>query len=284
MVAQRQQLMAREFTFSPSTLEEAQKYAGIIANSGMCPENFRGRPNDVLIVLQLGAELGLKPMQALRSLGAINGMPFAYGDGQLALVKRHKDFENMKEWFEGDIKSGTLTAFCTMYRKNSEPVTQHFSMDDAKLAGLWAKKGVWQLYPARMLQHRARGFAARDAFPDALFGLMSEEEAYSVAESNTVVEVVQPIGKGMAGLKEALNIAPEPEIIEVEIEATPEETTVSEPTKLDELKELITRLKVTKGAVTVTLKKNGVSTMEELSSEMIDKWIDHLKSKEQKND
>lgn len=276
-----QRNLPQKFNFTANTLEEAQKYATIIANSGICPESFRGRPNDVLIVLQLGSELGLKPMQSLRSLGSINGIPFAYGDGLLALVKRHSEFEDMKEWFEGELEKNTLTACCTMKRVNMEPVTQRFSMEDARRAGLWGKTGVWTKYPRRMLQHRARGYAARDAFPDALYGLRSEEEAISIAESAKIVEMPKPNGKGVKGLEESLGIAQdEPTIIDAEVMAEAEATPA--PSKLDELKALIADRKVTKGAVTVTLKKFGVTAIDELSEEAIDKWSTHLKNKESK--
>ena len=196
----------------------------IFANSGLCPEAYRGRPNDVLIVWQMGQELGLGKMQSLRTLGCINGIPFAYGDGKLALVRRHPEFEDMKEWFEGDIKSGTLTAFCMIKRKGQEALTRQFSMEDAIIAGLWGKKSKngaptpWTLYPRRMLQHRARGFAENDAFPDALFGLKSHEETQSVVDSRTVVyESKTPQGKGMAGLEQSLGIAKNEEVAEAEL-------------------------------------------------------------------
>jgi hypothetical protein len=277
MVAQRQELAVREFNFTPTTLEEAKQYATIFASSGLCPESYRGRPNDILVVWQMGSELGLDKMQALRTLGCINGMPFAYGDGLLALVKSHRDFNDMKEWFEGDIKDNTLTAYCMIMRKDKEAVTQKFSIEDAKTAGLWQKKGVWQQYPTRMLQHRARGFAARDAFPDALFGIKSQEEVQSIVDAQTIVEIPRPTQKGTKGLEEALGISqPEPHIIDAEVILEPVHS------KLDELKELISSRKVTKGSTTVTLKKFGVVTLEELTDEMIDKWSNHLKTRESK--
>ncbi len=304
MATQRKELTtastAKSFSFTPTTLEEAKQYATIIASSGICPEGFRGRPNDVLIVLQLGSELGLKPMQALRSLGSINGMPFAYGDGLLALVKRHSQFQDMKEWFEGDLNLNTLTACCTMIRRGQEPITQRFNIEDAIRAGLWGKAGVWSKYPRRMLQHRARGYAARDAFPDALYGLMSEEEADSVAQSKLVVTDVKPVkNKGIQGLEETLGIKPESEqIIEgevIEIENEDEAETEAESTpinddihpssetnqKLEELKELIAIRNVSKAATTITLKKFGVASIDLLTDEMIDKWSNHLKTMEQ---
>src|ERR1700676_1181687 len=87
-------------------------------------------------------------------------------------------------------------------------------MEDAKVAGLWGKRGTWTLYPKRMLQHRARGFAAKDAFPDALYGLMSEGEAVNVAEDSKVIHMPVVQNKGMKGLEESLGIT---DVIEGEI-------------------------------------------------------------------
>lgn len=285
------QLVTQEFNFTPTTLEEAQKYATIFANSGLCPENYKGRPNDILIVWQMGAELGLKKMQALRSLGCINGMPFAYGDGLLALVKNHPEFIDMKEWFEGELENKTLTAYCTITREGKEPVTQKFSIQDAITANLWGKKGPWTQYPRRMLQHRARGFACKDAFPDAIFGIMSEEEAYSVVESKQAANTPTPKGKGMQGLEQSLGIVSEPTVIEAEeasfevissneepeiVYSTPEET------PLEELKRLIRETNTSGKALNGWLKKAKVSRLEDLSIDHINQGIQFLKTKEKK--
>ena len=292
MATHRKELVSSEtFNFTPTTLEEAQKYATIFANSGICPEAYRGRPNDILIVWQMGEELGLKKMQALRTLGCINGMPFAYGDGLLALVKRHPDFENIKEWTEGDLNKGTLTAYCTITRKGQEPVTQSFSMEDARRAGLWGKKGPWTFYPKRMLQHRARGFTAKDAFPDAIFGLMSEEEAKSVVESKQT-DPQKIKGKGISGLEETLGVA-ENEIIEGEVILENEERKpmldVSDEniphqalSLLDELIALIRKHQIHGTSIKNYLKRCKVKKLKELSEEQIVKWINHLKNKESK--
>ena len=97
------------------------------------------------------------------------------GDSLLALVKGHKAFAGAREWMEGD------TAFCEIKRTlndgNTETTVVSFSQEDAVKAKLWGKQGPWQQYPKRMLQLRARGFAIRDAFPDAVKGLITAEEA-----------------------------------------------------------------------------------------------------------
>lgn len=275
MAAQRQELAIRAFDFNaPTSLSEAQEYATIFASSGLCPERFRGKPNDVLIVIQTGKEMGLSATQSLRCLYVVNGMPAVYGDGLLALVRTHKLCEDIKEWFEGEMSKGTLTAFCTVKRKGCTPSTASFSIEDAKRAGLWQTKDNWKKYPQRMLMWRARGYAGKDAVPEAFFNLLTEDELDNL---NNVVEIKQVHNKGMRGLEESLGIDQDETVIEGQVISPPPE---SEPSKLDELKELISRMKVTKGSITVTLKKCGVETIEELSDEQIDVWSNHLKSKE----
>ena len=90
----------------------------------------------------------------------------------------HPACEDIEERIEGE---GDLrTAICIAKRRGKTPSVQRFSVADAKRAGLWNKAGPWQSYPDRMLQMRARGFSLRDAFPDALKGLMLAEEAQDI--------------------------------------------------------------------------------------------------------
>ena len=62
-------------------------------------------------------------------------------------------------------------------------------------AGLWAKSGPWTQYPKRMMQMRARGFALRDKFADALGGLITVEEAQDYQVVDMPEKDVTPITK-----------------------------------------------------------------------------------------
>ena len=96
-----------------------------------------------------------------------------------------------------------------------------FSVADAKKAHLWGRRGPWENYPERMLQMRARGFALRDSFPDALKGVITVEEAQDFPE---VME--NPLDKAFGGEKvkiEAENCA-EMREKDVLIQEVPEET------------------------------------------------------------
>jgi len=164
------------FIVSPQNLTEAMNFAKMISDSSLCPPGFKGKSGDVIIAMQMGAELGLSPLQALQNISVINGRACVWGDAQLAIVQSSSNYVDHREWFEGTVKEGNLTAFCAVTRRGQEEYVKTFSQEDAEKAGLWKKAGVWQNYPSRMLQMRARSFALRDKFADALRGIESAEE------------------------------------------------------------------------------------------------------------
>ena len=162
--------------FAPATLTEAVQFSEMLASSSMVPRAYQGKPQDVLVCVQWGYEMGLAPMQALQNIAVINGKPSVYGDAAMALVQASPVCEDVEEYFEGEGTPNPV-AVCVAKRKGRKPVTTKFSVEDAKRAGLWGKQGPWSAYPKRMMQMRARGFALRDAFPDVLKGMITAEEA-----------------------------------------------------------------------------------------------------------
>jgi hypothetical protein len=162
--------------FAPATLTEAVQFSQMLAESSMVPKQYQGKPQDILVCVQWGYEMGLAPMQALQNIAVINGKPSVYGDAAMALVQASPVCEGVEERVDGEGTPNPV-AVCIAHRKGRKPVTATFSVEDAKRAGLWGKQGPWQAYPKRMLQMRARGFALRDAFPDVLKGLITAEEA-----------------------------------------------------------------------------------------------------------
>ena len=159
-----------------ATFDDAFRFAKMVASSEFAPKDFKGKAESCLLAIQHGSEVGLSPMQSLQSIAVINGRPTIWGDAALALVQSSPACEFVREYLEGE--GDTLTAVCEAKRKGyPAPSVSRFSVADAKKAGLWGKSGPWQQYPSRMLALRARGFALRNAFADALRGLITAEEA-----------------------------------------------------------------------------------------------------------
>jgi hypothetical protein len=173
----------------PSNINEAMQLAEILSKSTLVPKQFVGNPSDTFVAMQWGFEIGLSPMQALQNIAVINGRPSLWGDAMLALVQSHPEYDGHKEYVKDDV------AYCEVKRKGCDLHVSTFSKEQAILAGLWGgitksgKATAWKSYPERMLQMRARGFALRDQFADALKGLISTEEARDYpTKNNKVVE------------------------------------------------------------------------------------------------
>lgn len=164
------------YVIAPTNMAEAMEYSKMIASSCFCPTNMRNKPGDVLVAVQMGAEIGLSPIQALQNIAVINARPVIWGDATVAVVQGHPCYVRHDEWTEGTLEKGDMVAFCSITRKNADAHVRSFSVDDAKRAKLWGKPGPWVQYPARMLQMRARAFAFRDKFSDALKGIQFREE------------------------------------------------------------------------------------------------------------
>jgi hypothetical protein len=168
-------LTLHKTSLEPTTIQEAMRFSEILASSTMVPRDFQGKPGNVLVAIQWGREVGLGPLQALQNIAVINGRPSIWGDAALALVRGHPDCASVQEGAEGE--GDARQGWCEVTRRGEQPQRRTFSIADAKRAGLWGKSGPWTQYPDRMLQLRARGFAIRDVFPDALRGVMTREEA-----------------------------------------------------------------------------------------------------------
>jgi hypothetical protein len=184
----------RRPAWAPTTLREAMDYAEMVAGTDMIPAAYRGKPGNVLIAMDWGREIGLSPLQALQNIAVIGGRPAVWGDAVIALIMAHPDFVSIHEGTrgEGDAREG----FCRISRRNREPKEHVFSWEQAKRAKLSTKSGPWQEYPDRMLMLRARGFAARDTFPDVLRGILTYEEARDMRDVPNLAEGEPEIERG----------------------------------------------------------------------------------------
>jgi len=179
-----------------ASFDDAFRFSQMVSKSEFAPKDFRGKPESCMLAIQAGSEVGLSPMQSLQSIAVINGRPTIWGDAAMALVQSSPVCEYIKEYVEGD--GDALVAVCEAKRRGyPSPTVVRFSVADAKKAGLWGKSGPWQQYPARMLTLRARGFALRNAFADALRGLITAEEAQDYPTGESLVKSVTQVAPGM---------------------------------------------------------------------------------------
>lgn len=167
------------------SLDAAYRFAKCVLASGMAPKTMTTEAA-ILVAMQYGAEVGLKPMQAIQNIAVINGRPGLFGKALPAVVQAKGVLESFEEWLEGKPLSDDWTAICKVVRKVHGQFTQgeiekrtrieRFSWAQAKRAKLTEKPGPWQQYPDLMLRYRARGLAFNTLFADVLCGLGVVEE------------------------------------------------------------------------------------------------------------
>jgi len=199
----------------PRSIEEMWRVSTMVVQAGLAPSALISNKsgNDavsaVAVAIMSGAELGMKPMAALRSFTVINGKPALYGDGLINVIRASGKAAYLRTGCEEH--DGKLTGWCEAKRSDTgEDKRIEFSQDDAVRAGLWTAAVVtkwnkfksqneqkpndspWYRYPKRMLAWRAAGYCLRELFADVLGGISDEFEAREVAAHDEPVTISPP--------------------------------------------------------------------------------------------
>lgn len=160
-------------------MAQAWAIARVLAQSSMVPHALRGSPQNCLVTMMLGQELGLTWTQATRGIYVLpNGTPGLRGQLLLSLIRRagHR--------YTFDRADDSCT--CTITRKDEDfkvPYEGRFDVEDAKAAGLVTVKDgklfarshdgkplPWEQYRRDMLQWRAVARAAGIGAPEVIYG------------------------------------------------------------------------------------------------------------------
>jgi hypothetical protein len=169
----------------PPTLRDQMDFARALATADLLPPQFRGRPGDVLLAMELGRSLNLPVAQIFTSVNIIEGSPTISAELMQALVRRagHRI----------RIQADNEQAQCTIWRTEDPDFAwiSTFTMADARRAGL-AEKRNWQRYPKPMLIARAVSACCRLACPDVLAGVSYTPEELGGQVVDAPTGSVQP--------------------------------------------------------------------------------------------
>ena len=180
IVATRPELLEVALDGPLKNMAQAWAIAQVLAQSSMVPSALRGSPQNCLVTMMLGQELGLTWTQATRGIYVLpNGTPGLRGQLLLALIRKagHRvKFERGDDWCK-----------CVITRGDEDHKFDYegtFNLADAKAAGLVteAKDGrlvarsnsgnplPWEQYRRDMLQWRAVARASGIGAPEVIYG------------------------------------------------------------------------------------------------------------------
>lgn len=149
-------------------LGAAHKIATVLCSTGMVPQSYRGKPDDGAAAILYGAEVGLKPQQALQQVFVVHGQPSIYARTMVGLLKaRGYRFETV------DTSDESVTVRATSPRGEVEEAT--WDIARATKAGYTSNK-KYTTDPQGMLYAKAASEVSRKIAPDVLLGIRYSAE------------------------------------------------------------------------------------------------------------
>ena len=181
----------------PMGLDEQMRWAQAVSKAGILPDAYRGRPADVLVAVGFGQSMGLSPAESLYRINVVKGKPTMSAELIGAQVRK----AGHKLRISKDEKRQSVTA--TIVRRDDPDYPISVTRDKA-----WADamnltgKGNYQSQLMTMLTWRAITAVAREACPEALFGVVYSPDEMHDFDNSVTVEDVRERGQEEPGQAE----------------------------------------------------------------------------------
>lgn len=164
-------------------LSSFMKFAEVMAKATIIPENFRGKPADCMIAIDMAKRLDMPVVQVMQNLYIIHGRPSWSAVFVISSINASGKFTPLRFRMNGEGPSRTCVAWA---RDKSGEVLEGpaVSMQMARDEGWLGKSGSkWKTMPELMLRYRAATFFGRLYAPEILMGLRTiDEEADSIMD------------------------------------------------------------------------------------------------------
>lgn len=189
------------------SVQDQIQYAQAVSKAGILPAAYRNKPADIVVALGLGQSMGLSPAESLYRINVIQGKPTASAELITANVRR----AGHKLWTEKDEEAQSVK--CTIVRKDmpDHPISVTRDRAWAEAMGL-ATRENYRKQPMTMLTWRAITACAREACPEALYGVAyTPDEMHDMEEAPVQVDaVVEPRTETPEEAGEGSRVAVEP--------------------------------------------------------------------------
>lgn len=199
---------------------EAHTIATSLVKTSFVPQSMANKPHEAAAAILTGAEVGLTPMAALRSIDIIQGTPAMRAHALRGLVQAR----GHEVWVE---ESGPVQAIVCGRRKGSDHEQRSvWTIDRARLLKLTDKPN-WKNQPQAMLVARATSELCRLIASDVLLGL-----PYSIEElTDETPETATPVARKTVKRQTAPETpAPALEALEAPVVEAEPEPDAPEPT------------------------------------------------------
>lgn len=168
-----------------ATFQKLYDMGKMFAVSDLVPSNYKGKPMDCAIAVDMANRMNVSPMMVMQNLYVVQGKPSWSGQACMSMIYAAPQFKNAKPVYVGEPNTDGWGCYIQAeYKDTGETVKGSLvTIAMAKSEGWIGKNGSkWRTMPEQMLAYRAAAFFARVHIPNALMGVYVEGEAEDITK------------------------------------------------------------------------------------------------------
>lgn len=162
------------------------KIANELAKSDIVPDNFKGKPANIVIAISLANRMNLDAFTVMQNMSVIHGKVTFSGSFARTLIERSGKFKNLELNYIGNENDDSYGAYLSATRISDGKVVKGptVTLEMAKKEG-WTKNPKWSSLKEIMLAYRCQSYFCRVHCPETMSGIYTTEE---IEDINTTRE------------------------------------------------------------------------------------------------
>ena len=169
--------------------KEGWNMAGVLANSDLIPQHFRGKKENCLIALNMAQRMQADPLMVMQNLVIVHGNPTFEAKFAIACFNATGKYSPIRyqEVGERDKDSWGYKAYAIEKASGEVCEGPIVTIRTAKAEGWYNKNEKWKNIPDLMLRYRAASWFIRTTDPGVMMGFQTKEEAEDFTEFEEVI-------------------------------------------------------------------------------------------------
>nr|DAV01098.1 MAG TPA: RecT protein [Bacteriophage sp.] len=170
---------------SGDALNKAYKNAVVLSKSDLVPETYKGKPENVLLAMDMASRTGFSLMQIMQNLYIVRGKPSWSGSFCMNAIKACGKYDKVRfVLLGGSPTDRDFGVYVSAIDKSTWETVRGVTVtwDMVKSEGWDSKPGSkWKTMPELMFKYRAAAFFARTECPEVLQGVRDEYEQRDIS-------------------------------------------------------------------------------------------------------
>jgi hypothetical protein len=173
------------------TMSEKWRIAQRFSLSTIIPQLYQGKPENVLVAMEIAENLKTNPFTVMQSLHIISGKPSLSSKFlQYLLIKSNLVKGRLAFDYVGEVPNMVCTV-SAVDRESERLLSASYSYATAVAEGLTTKNGTkWKSIPEQMLSYRAISTFVNRYYPEISLGLGVIEEVEMFSEEPSKDEII----------------------------------------------------------------------------------------------